>query len=176
MSDEWSAAELFDEDYLHFYLPRLTDATSDAEAERIWSLLSLQSGTDVLDLACGHGRISNRLAAMGARVTGVDVTPLFLGMARRDAAERGVDVDYVEGDMRTLPWTDRFEAIVSWFTAFGYFDDAENKGVLREVHKALRLGGRFLVELNHKDGLLPHWMPSSVVTVDDALLVDEREF
>ncbi len=85
-------------------------------------------------------------------------------------------MDYVEGDMRTLPWTDRFEAIVSWFTAFGYFDDAQNKGVLREVHKALRLGGRFLVELNHKDGLLPHWMPSSVVTVDDALLVDEREF
>jgi SAM-dependent methyltransferase len=176
MPDEWSAEELFDDDYLHFYLPRLTDETSDAETETIWSLLSLVIGADVLDLACGHGRISNRLAAKGARVTGIDATPLFLGLARREASERGVEVDYVEGDMRTLPWADDFDAIVSWFTAFGYFDDAQNKGVLREAHKALRSGGRFLVELNHKDGLLPHWAPSTVLRVDDSMLIDEREF
>jgi SAM-dependent methyltransferase len=78
---------------------------------------------EVLDLACGHGRIANRLAARGARVTGLDATPLFLDLARRDANARGVDVDYLEGDMRTLPWTGRFDRVVNWFTAFGYFDD-----------------------------------------------------
>ena len=72
-------------------------------------------------------------------------------------------VDYVEGDMRTLAWVDDFDTIVSWFTAFGYFDDEQNKGVLREAHKSLRPGGRLLVELNHKDGLLPHWVPSTVL-------------
>ena len=50
---------------------------------------------EVLDLACGHGRIANRLAQRGAQVTGLDATPLFLEQARRDAAERGVEVDYV---------------------------------------------------------------------------------
>jgi ubiquinone/menaquinone biosynthesis C-methylase UbiE len=38
------------------------------------------------------------------RVTGLDATPLFLELAREDAAERGVEVEYVEGDMRSIPW------------------------------------------------------------------------
>ena len=67
-------------------------------------LLDLEPGMEVLDLACGHGRIANRLTQRGARVTGLDATPLFLEHARRDAAERGVEVDYVAGDMRSLPW------------------------------------------------------------------------
>jgi 2-polyprenyl-3-methyl-5-hydroxy-6-metoxy-1,4-benzoquinol methylase len=47
---------------------------------------------EVLDLACGHGRIANRLTQRG-----LDATPLFLEQARRDAAARGVEVDYVSG-------------------------------------------------------------------------------
>ena len=95
-------------------------------------------------------------------MTGLDATPLFLDLAREDAARRGVDVDYVHGDMRTLPWADRFDAVVNWSTAFGYFDDDQNRGVLAQVHRALRPGGRFLIELNHKDGLLPHWLPGGL--------------
>lgn len=176
MDDEWSAAELFDEDYLHFYLPRISDAVSDGEAELVWALLGLDAGAQVLDLACGHGRIANRLAARGAAVTGLDATPLFLELARADAAERAVPVDYRLGDMRDLPWSDHFDAVLSWFTAFGYFDDDQNRRVLRGVHRALRAEGRFLVELNHKDGLLPTWVPSSVTREGEALMIDEREW
>lgn len=43
---------------------------------------------DVLDLACGHGRIANRLASRGARVVGLDATALFLSLAREKARER----------------------------------------------------------------------------------------
>jgi hypothetical protein len=69
MDEEWPIAELFDEDYLHFYGARLADDASDGEASRVWELLALRDGSSVLDLACGHGRIANRLAAMGALVT-----------------------------------------------------------------------------------------------------------
>ncbi len=131
---------------------------------------------DLLDLGCGHGRIANLLAARGARVTGLDATPLFLNMARDDAARRGLEVDYVLGDMRELPWDAHFDAVVSWFTAFGYFDDTQNRAVLCEVHRALRPGGRFLLELNHRDGLLPAWSPSTVARVDDDVMIDERTF
>jgi SAM-dependent methyltransferase len=176
MGEEWPIDELFDEDYLHFFAGRLADDRTDEEASTIWTLLALGDGTEVLDLACGHGRIANRLAGMGARVTGLDATPLFLDVARGDADRRGVSVEYVQGDMRAIPWTDRFEAVVSWFTAYGYFDDAQNRAVLAQVHRALRPGGRFLVELVHKDGLLRHWVPATVTETADGVLFDQCEF
>jgi SAM-dependent methyltransferase len=176
MPDDWPIEELFDDDYLHFSAARLADEVSDADSAIVWDLLDISEGIEVLDLACGHGRIANRLAERGARVVGVDATPRFLDMARNDAARRHVDVEYVEADMRSIPWSDRFDVVVSWFTAFGYFDDEQNRGVLRSVHRALRSGGRFLIELNHKDGLLPHWVPSSVVQTDEGLMIDERVY
>ena len=176
MADEWSAADRFDQDYLDFYLPTMSDETNDSEASLVWRLLELGPGDQVLDLCCGHGRIANRLAGRGAVVTGLDATPLFLELARADADRRAVAVDYVEGDMRAIPWTDRFDAVVSWFTAYGYFDDAQNRAVLREVQRTLRPGGRFLLELNHKDGLLPIWVPSTVHRAGEAIMIDEREW
>lgn len=176
MGDDWPIDEIFDEDYLHFYAQRLTDEASDAEAAVVWELLQLTEGCHVLDLGCGHGRIANRLARSGALVTGLDATPMFLDLGLQDASRIGVSVDYVEGDIRAIPWTDHFDAVVSWFTAYGYFDDAQNRDVLADVHRSLHAGGRFLLELNHKDGLLPNWLPSTVAQVGDAILIDERVY
>jgi cyclopropane fatty-acyl-phospholipid synthase-like methyltransferase len=167
--------DVFDEDYLHFYEVPLTEA-SEADAELIWRLLGLEPGMHVLDLACGHGRIANRLAERGARVTGLDATALFLDRARRDAEARGVDVEYVEGDMRSLPWEGRFDRVLSWFTSFGYFDDDDNRHVLREIHRALLPDGRLLIENNHLAGLLPLWQPAIVVERDGDFLIDRWIF
>jgi SAM-dependent methyltransferase len=172
----FDAQGLFDEDYLHFYAEMLSEERSDAETELLWRLLELRPGMEVLDLACGHGRIANRLAARGCRVTGLDATPLFLDLARRDAADRGVDVDYLEGDMRRLPWTGRFDRVVNWFTAFGYFDDAGNRQVLAEVARALKPGGRFAVELQHRDWIVGALQPAVVMERDGDLLVDRNQF
>src|SRR5215213_678726 len=145
---------LFDEDYLYFYEPVLSDDRSEAEAELIWRLLDLQPGMRVLDLACGHGRIANRLAERGCQVTGLDATPLFLERARRDAAHRNVTVDYVAGDMRSLPWSQRFDRVINWFTAYGYFDDAGNRQVLAGIAEALVPGGVVGFDLMHRDWLI----------------------
>ncbi|HYT26287.1 MAG TPA: class I SAM-dependent methyltransferase, partial [Actinomycetota bacterium] len=48
--------------------------------------VGVRPGMDVLDVACGHGRIANRLAEHGCPMTGLDATPAFLDRARRDAA------------------------------------------------------------------------------------------
>jgi len=132
---------------------------------------------ELLDVACGHGRIANRLAAREARVTGLDATPLFLERARADAHARGVEVEYVEGDMRALPFEDeRFDRVVSWFTSFGYFTEPENRQVLAEIRRVLRPGGRLLLEANNLTELLPRWLPSSVIERDGNLVVDRAHF
>ncbi|CAM00980.1 methyltransferase family protein [Saccharopolyspora erythraea NRRL 2338] len=165
--------DLFDEDYLHF-AARPLEETSDAAAGLVERLLELRPGERVLDLACGHGRIANRLAARGLEVSGLDITPVFLDRARQDAHERGVEVDYVRGDMRELPWTGHFDAIVNWFTAFGYFDDAGNRRVLDQARQALRPGGRLLLELNNQAHVLRAFQQAIVHEADGDLLVDRH--
>jgi SAM-dependent methyltransferase len=164
----------FDDDYLYFYAELLTPERTAADVELIWRLLELEPGLTLLDLACGHGRIANALAERGVRVTGLDATPMFLELAREDAAERGVDVEYVEGDMRSLPWTERFDRVLCWFTSFGYFGDDENRTVLTEAYGALKAGGLFAVELNHRDNLLGRYADEVVSERGEDKMIDRH--
>lgn len=99
VDESFNFDEVFDEDYLYFYADRLDDERSQQDAAFVAGLLGLEPGMRVLDVPCGHGRIARRLPAWGAEVVGVDSNPLFLERARQDAAARGVDVDYVHGDI-----------------------------------------------------------------------------
>ena len=154
MGDLFDAAAMYDEDYLYFFAaPRGlsefavhgpvvpgADTSGEASAELAWRLLDLRPGTSVLDLACGHGDLANRLAARGCQVTGLDSSAVFLERARADAAAAGLGAEYVAGDMRQIPWTGRFERVINWSTAFGYFDDTANRAVLDGIARALRPG------------------------------------
>ncbi len=187
MGDLFDAAGMYDEDYLYFFAA--PDAVSEFAAhgpavpgtaargdatEVVWRLLGLRPGMSVLDLACGHGDLANRLAARGCDVTGLDSSAVFLDRARADAAAAGVSVDYVEGDMRALPWTARFDRVVNWSTAFGYFDDTANRAVLDEIGRALRPGGRLAMDLDNLTSLLASYSPSRVTAArgDGDMLVD----
>lgn len=169
----FDAGKVFDEDYLHFHRREL-DERADAETDLIRDLLDAPAGAEVLDLACGHGRIANRLAERGYRVTGLDESASFLGHAREDARARGVEVGYATADMRELPHGGEFDAVVNWFTSFGYFDDPGNRAVLAEVFRVLRPGGRFLLELNNYAWILRHYRDALVVEQDGDLLVDRN--
>lgn len=136
----------FDADYLRFYRPEVDGDVAEHEAATIAELLQLEPGETVLDLACGHGRIAVPLARGGFSVTGLDRQSDYLAAAERAAADAGVVVDWRAGDLRELRDDARFDAAFSWFTSFGYFDEATDRDVLARVFRALRPGGRFLLE------------------------------
>lgn len=174
---------IFDEDYLYFYDAILTPERSDADAEAIVSLGGLQPGMEVLDAPCGHGRLANRLAARELNVTGLDSSTLFVDVARKDAADRGVRVDYVEGDLREIPWEGRFDALVNWFTSFGYYDDDTNRTMLAGFRRALKPGGRLLLDTVNRERViklqaaLPPARPATFVAErGDDFMIDKVEF
>jgi SAM-dependent methyltransferase len=110
--------------------------------------LSLGPGSRVLDLACGRGRISIGLAQRGLRVTGLDLSPRSLELARSRAEAAGVEVELIHRDMRELDAEEAFDAVVCVFTSFGYFPTQdEDERVLAAVARSLVPGGRFLIEL-----------------------------
>ena len=166
--------KLFGDDYLYFYERRAFERTGH-ELELAWRLLELKPGVELLDLACGHGRLANPFAERGVRVTGLDITPMFLELARADAAKRGVDVEYVAGDMRELPWRERFDRVLLWFTSFGYFGDEDNRRVLREAHAALRPGGLLVIDLNNRDSFASWRLPAVVTERDGNYMIDLRD-
>jgi 2-polyprenyl-3-methyl-5-hydroxy-6-metoxy-1,4-benzoquinol methylase len=169
---EFDFEGVFDDDYLHFYEPLLGERTAE-DVEKIVELLELEPGAEILDCPCGHGRISNALAARGFRVSGVDASDLFLARARADAQAQGVDVEYVKGDMRDLRWRDRFGGLVNWFTSFGYFTDEQNKAVLRGFHDALRPGGRLILDTQNITRVLLQPRPQHWLERDGDLMLDE---
>jgi SAM-dependent methyltransferase len=127
------------------------------DADRIDKLLGLPEGSAILDVPCGEGRISRELASRGYRVTGVDVTEALLDDGRRLSRGAGLDVSWEQRDMRDLPWTDEFDGAVNFGGSFGYFDDEGNLAFAEAVAKALKAGGRFLIETFTVETLLPHF-------------------
>lgn len=105
------------------------------------------AGSAILDVPCGSGRVALELASRGMAVTGIDVSAALIAEARRVGNERGLDVGWVEADMLRMPWLGEFDAALCWGDSFGYMTDDQNLEFLRAVHRALKPGGRWAMEM-----------------------------
>ncbi len=90
--------------------------TIDPVAELLSGRVGAGPGQELLDVATGSGNVAIHAARAGASVTGLDLTPELLAVARRRTSEAGVDVRFVEGDAEDLPFaTDSFDRVTSCF-------------------------------------------------------------
>jgi len=183
MSKDTSQEPLFDleavfevDDYMYFYGDFLTDERADAEVASWTRLLELDSPMKILDVPCGFGRHANRLAALGHAVTGVDFMPGFLEIARKDAQERGVQVDYRQGDMRQINFVEEFERAVMLFTSFGYFEDGGNVQVMENVARALKPEGLLGFDIPNRDVIVKDLPTCEVVDKDGNLMINRLSF
>ena len=85
-------------------------------AAKLVKRAGVRAGHRVLDAACGTGVVSVTAARLGARVTGLDLTPELLERARENARIAGVEIDWLEGDVEKLPFEDAaFDFVLSEF-------------------------------------------------------------
>lgn len=170
--------EFFNEDYLKIYSERLSHDVTERETSFVVDSLGLQEGARVLDLACGHGRHAVALARRGMVVTGQDLNEDYLRKARADAAREGVEIETVRGDMRDIPFTGEFDAVINMFTAFGYFDtEDEDVRVLQAVGNSLKRGGQLLLDTINREWVLANYVQNDWHTDDDGnTFLEHREF
>ncbi len=145
----------FDESFIDIYRDFLTPQRTEREIEGLREMVPVEDGAEVLDLACGWGRHSIALARAGFRVTGLDWSETLLARARKRAAAAALAVDFVRGDMREVPWTERFGLVLSLYSSLGYFlSDEEDLRVLRGARAALKPDGVFVLETMHRDHIV----------------------
>lgn len=164
------------DDYMYFYGDSLTGEHLESQIASLLKLLEIDSSMKILDLACGFGRHANRLAELGHSVTGVDYIHGFLEFAHQDAAEMGVQVNYLQGDMRSLDFVEEFDRILILFTSFGYFSDEENARVMENVAMALKPGGLVGFDIPNRDHTLKVLSPCAVVEKEHNLMINRNTF
>jgi 2-polyprenyl-3-methyl-5-hydroxy-6-metoxy-1,4-benzoquinol methylase len=98
------------------------------------------AGQQVLDLACGTGVVAITAARLGAKVTGLDLTPELLERARENSKLAEVEIDWREGDVEKLPFNDgAFDIVLS---QFGHMFAPRPSVAIAEMLRVLKPGGR----------------------------------
>ena len=127
---------------------RITETITDIHdvvAER----LAPKSGDRWLDLACGTGAVAERAAAAGARVTGLDLAPGLIETAKERAAELGLEIGYVVGDVERLALADAsFDKVSS---TCGIMFAPDHEAAASELTRVTAPGGRIA---------LANWTPT----------------
>ena len=142
-----------------------------AQARLVRRLLRLRKGERVLDVPCGQGRLTIPLAQAGLAMTGVDLSAAYLRAARAAARREGARAKLLRRDMRRIEFDSEFDAAFNYFTSIGYFSDEENLDFCRRVLRALRPGGRFLVETLNRPWILSRFLRRSRDQVGDVTVL-----
>lgn len=109
----------------------------------IEKLLKAQNVKTVLDMTCGTGSQVFYLAKRGYEVIGSDFSPALLEQARKKAAALGLDLTFIDGDIRTLR-VGPFDAVISIFNAIGHLSKLDFEKALQNIRANLKEGGHLL--------------------------------
>jgi ubiquinone/menaquinone biosynthesis C-methylase UbiE len=113
----------------------------------------------IMDLACGDGTFAVAMANRGLRVTGVDLSPEMLEIARQRAAREGVRVQFLQQDMRSLSVRGKFDLVTCWFDSLNYLLEIDDLSrTFAGVSRVLDDNGVFIFDVNTIRALAVEWV------------------
>lgn len=167
--------KVFDEEYLRSIPDGIAEITR-RESDFIEESLRLKKNSRILDLACGFGRHSIELAQRGYQMVGLDLSMPLLQRAVDAAQQRSLNVKFIHSDMRELDFSQIFDGAFVWNTSLGYFDDRTNLEVLHGLHRALKVGGRLVVDVLNRDHVIQQTPTRLWWEGNGCIFLEETEF
>ena len=138
--------------------------------------LRVPVGSRILDVGCGLGVQTVELASRGYHLVGLDISATMISRAYDEAEDRGLQIDFVQGDMREVAFEEPFDAMLCWGTTFGYFSEEENELTIRRFHEAIRPNGTLLLEVVNRDFMIGSQPNQVWFEVDGAVCMEETDF
>ena len=164
---------------LREHLTQLHDLASrrsekiDAHVDWIHREVLDSNPTRILDLACGPGLYSSRLARFGHSCVGIDLSPASIEYAREQADNERLDCDYIQSDIRTAEYGSGYGLVMLIFGEFNVFKPADAARILQKTHDALNEGGVFLLEAHTNEAIREFGLrPASWYSAESGLFSD----
>ena len=143
---------IFDESaklYDSWYETKLGKFVDDVETRCAFGLLDLKAGAKILEIGCGSGNFSVKLARMGYEVIAIDSSIGMLNLAKNKAKKNLVSIDFKRMNATKLLFeNESFDAVFS-MAAFEFISDS-NKA-MDEMMKILKPGGEIIIGTIHSD-------------------------
>lgn len=163
-TEEWFAS-WFDSPYYPMLYRHRNEIEARDFLHKLHGFLQLHKEGRILDLACGQGRHSRTLNALGYSVVGLDLSPASIAVAMQLSSSGQT---FQVADMRDFELNQSFDAVFNLFTSFGYFNDEhDNARVLASVYRHLKPGGVFVLDYLNAFPLLESPEVEQTVVVDE---------
>lgn len=151
------------------------DFTRSKEVEDSIQLLHLKPGQRVLDVACGYGDLSSQLAKRGYIVTGCDINPDFIEIAKDKCMD--ANVEWINQDIRSFKRDNYFDAIFNIrASAFAFSSSQDDQIILKNLYASLKPEGTLILELLNPSFLLRYFQDQSWKKENDRILLIKRSW
>jgi SAM-dependent methyltransferase len=144
--------------------------------EFIIKILGIKPGESLLDLGCGSGEHTRLLAKEGIRCVGIEIAPSLVKYAKNKAKEEKIEVEYIQKDMREIDFCSEFECCILIDGTFGFFNGKANLELLKKIEKALKLGGRLLLDCPNPYRTIGEGRTKSWWKVENGYVLEKGEF
>lgn len=132
---------------VEFYMEFAPDMYDDPPMAALLQLIGDVTSFKLLDLACGHGRLTRELARRGAHVVGLDISAALLGVAHAREMKHPLHISYFQADAAALALAETmFDGVTC---SFGLSDIDDLERAVASVARVLRPGGFFAFSLLH---------------------------
>lgn len=135
--------------YDDWYKTKLGNFVDKVETKCVFDLFKVRKGMKVLDVGCGTGNFSIKLAKMGCEVIGIDISEEMLKVAKDKAKKEGLNIKFYNMDVYDMKFEDNcFDGVIS-VTAFEFLKDPEK--AIEEMFRVLKPNGYLLIGTINKD-------------------------
>jgi len=132
-------------DYDAWYTDIKGSFVDTVETGLAFKLIKVEKGMKVLDVGCGTGNFSIKLAKMGCDVTGIDISDNMLEIARKKAEAENLGIKFLHMDLNDLNFIENeFDAVFS-MAAFEFVDDEDAPNALEGMLNVVKKGGQVLI-------------------------------